>query len=89
MLHVVREEVGNRRERRARGLPPDSLANFPNTVSDDILVPIIQHKFVQHAYNSLSLNRGTEISCISPTNQNIQKNKTKIDKGTLKLTKTK
>jgi hypothetical protein len=49
-------------------VPPGFLVNCPNTVFDDILVPIIQHIFAQRAYNSRFLNRGCVISYVSPTN---------------------
>ena len=48
-------------------IPPESLVSCPNIVSDDRLVPIIQQRFAQRAYNSLSLNRDTVISYVSPT----------------------
>jgi len=92
MSHAVREEempisheisffFGNRRERVEDGfggtVPPDPLVNCSNTVSDDILVRTIQHRFPQHACNSLFPNCGTVISWVSPISQNTTQSRVK------------
>ena len=69
---VIQKRVGKIVKGRGNGLvPPGFLVNWVNTVFDHILVLIIQHRFALHAYNSLFLNRGTGISYVLPTNQNI------------------